>query len=320
MNQRNNIEFRMKDVSLDCEGEMKVSGYINVTERESETLYSRNRQKWFKETMQKGVFERALKTCGNIPCLLEHNWENKLANTADGTLHLREDNIGLRFDAIINDPDVYEQVRNRQINACSFGFKIKDQEIRDVNQRLEKTYVKEIELLEVSLVKNPAYVGSLVESRALEMALAEDEETNKTNDCLVESDTTEEVEEDTKELEEELVKEQEENTNESNETVEENLAPETTEEERAIEEITVEENKDVKEDVKEVLEEVIESKEKEIEHLENVGQAINEYKEDVKEELEETVEHLEEEKKACDYEVLKLKLEVLKLKEMQLNL
>lgn len=335
MNQRNNIEFRIKDVNLDCEGEMKISGYINVTERQSETLYSKARRKWFKETMQKGVFERALqKNANNIPCLLEHNWECRLANTSEGTLHLREDNIGLRFDALINDPDVYEQVRNKQINSCSFGFRIIDQEIRNINQRLEETYVKEIELLEVSLVRNPAYVGSLVESRALESALAEDEETNEPNKFLVDNNTleTKDIEEDTKELEKELIEEQEEKLKENSieETIEETTGNsteemveetnETKEEERAVEEVVVTEDQDVKEDVKEVLDEVIESKEKEIEYLENVGQAIDEYKEDIKEEMQETVENLEGEKKACDYELLKLQLEVLRLKEMKLKL
>lgn len=36
------MEYRLKDVSLTCEeGELRVGGYINVTERESEILFSK---------------------------------------------------------------------------------------------------------------------------------------------------------------------------------------------------------------------------------------------------------------------------------------
>ena len=76
------MEFRIKDVQLDHSEDRKIGGYVNVTERESETLYSQQRGKWFKEVMKKGVFERALAKNQSIPCLLEHNWDRELAHTS----------------------------------------------------------------------------------------------------------------------------------------------------------------------------------------------------------------------------------------------
>ena len=182
------MEFRIKDVSLevDTRGIQRIGGYINVTERESEMLFSQQRGKWFKETMQKGVFQRSINKSTNIPLLLEHDWNRELANTANGTLELREDNIGLRFDATIDDANLYEEIRSGKINSCSFGFKVNEQEYQEVNSRLEKRYVKDITLLECSLVKNPAYVGSLVESRALEDALKMDEQMTEESQEVVE--------------------------------------------------------------------------------------------------------------------------------------
>ena len=163
------MEIRIKDATLHCgeEDKLELGGYINVTERQSEMLFSKKRNKWFKETMKKGVFQRAINKASEIPLLLEHDWSKKLATTSNGSLELFEDNIGLRFKAEIKNQDVYDKVKAGEINACSFGFKALHENIEGVNQRMEKRYVDEIELLEVSLVQNPAYLGSLVETRAM---------------------------------------------------------------------------------------------------------------------------------------------------------
>ena len=162
------MEYRIKDVNLQAEddGLMKVGGYINVTERESEMLYSKRKRKWFKEVMKRGVFQRAIEKAREIPLLFEHNWEKCLATTGDSTLTLKEDNVGLKFEAIIEDRSVYEQVKSGAINSCSFGFRALEEVVEPIDSRLERRFVSDIELLEVSLVSNPAYVGSLAEVRA----------------------------------------------------------------------------------------------------------------------------------------------------------
>ena len=123
--------------------------------------------------MEPGVFKRALENNVDIPMLLEHDYNKQIASTSNGTLELTEDSIGLKFKATIQDQELYSSIKNGEINSCSFGFVCEEDEYEFVNNKEEKRYVKDIQLLEVSLVKNPAYIGSLVEARNMEMALQE---------------------------------------------------------------------------------------------------------------------------------------------------
>ena len=316
------MEFRIKDVQLDHSEDRKIGGYVNVTERESETLYSQQRGKWFKEVMKKGVFERALAKNQSIPCLLEHNWDRELAHTSKGTLELREDNIGLRFDAIITDDEVYEQIRSGAINSCSFGFTVEEQDFEDINSRFEKRYVHEINLKEISLVKNPAYVGSLVESRNLEMALREDEEMNKAEEVVetvevieettevVEEVTTDVVEEETTEERAETEKEVvEEEVQEVEEVAEEEVVQE--DEERNAETV-IEENTD-NQVIAEIVEDAIEKKEVEI----AIHEDMADYTEECAKELEDRAEELRKESILHEIQSLKCRTDLLRLKQVK---
>ena len=317
------MEFRMKDVQLDHSEDRKIGGYVNVTERESETLYSQQRGKWFKEVMKKGVFERALAKNQSIPCLLEHNWDKELAHTEKGTLELREDNIGLRFDAIITDDEVYEQIKSGAINSCSFGFTVEEQEFENVNSRFEKRYVHEINLKEISLVKNPAYVGSLVESRNLEMALREDEEMNKVEEVVetveeVIEETTEVVEEVTADVVEDETKEEvvETETVEVEEETKEEVTEEVVEEERNVETVIVEDTNNDNQVINELVEDAIEKKEMEIElHEEMAG-----YTEEYAQELEDIAEELRKESILHEIQSLKCRTDLLRLKQVKSRL
>ena len=168
-------EFRIKGTELrTVEGDtLNIEGYVNAVGRESELLYSPKRNKWFKEVMEPGVFKRALENNVDIPMLLEHDYDKQIASTSNGTLELTEDSIGLKFKATIQDQELYSSIKNGEINSCSFGFVCEEDEYEFVSNKEEKRYVKDIQLLEVSLVKNPAYIGSLVEARNMEMALQE---------------------------------------------------------------------------------------------------------------------------------------------------
>ena len=326
------MEIRLKDIKLDYNSEQrKLGGYINVVERASETLYSKQRGKWFKETIKAGTFTRALQKNNSIPMLLEHDWDRQIAHTADGTLELREDAIGLRFDAIV-DEDTFNEIQQRNITSCSFGMKVNEQEFEPVNPKMEKRYISNIDLFEVSLVANPAYVGSLVEQRNMEKALED-----------MEKEVIEEVVEETKE---ELVEEvradkkEEESEKESDNTdVESQKEEETTDEVEQEEEVSnsdVEEEEeeesekrtvdidttssDVKADAKEVIEEVIEQTQKDAEFYGEIAKDIDQYKEEVKEDMERQVESLENESLYYTTLAYTKWLEVAKLKQISMNL
>lgn len=326
------MEIRLKDIKLDYNSEQrKLGGYINVVERQSETLYSPQRGKWFKETIKAGTFTRALQKNDSIPMLLEHDWDRQIAHTANGTLQLREDAIGLRFDAIV-DEDTFNEIQQRNITSCSFGMKVNEQEFEPVNPKMEKRYISNIDLFEVSLVANPAYVGSLVEQRNMEKALED-----------MEKEVIEEVVEETKE---ELVEEvradkkEEESEKESDNTdVESQKEEETTDEVEQEEEVSnsdVEEEEeeesekrtvdidttssDVKADAKEVIDKVIEETQKDAEFYGEIAKDIDEHKEELKVDMEQTINALENDSLYYTTLAYTKWLEVAKLKQISMNL
>lgn len=306
------MEIRFKSLDVECrdDGTYKIGGYVNVTERESELLYSGKRGKWFNEVVKQGAFTRSLKSGKEIPLLLEHDYEKRLADNKSNTLTLTEDQIGLRFDAEIRDKEVYEKVKSKQINNCSFGFLPIEQEFEDVTNLREKRYLKDIELLEISLVENPAYAGSLVEVRnlneqeqkALEEAEKEAENKNEENevDCKKEEESVEEVKE---EVETEVEKTEE--TEESSENrgfVEEQ-----------IDKICTSSNIEV---AKEVVNEIIKEKEEQLENAEFIEECVKEELEFVKENNKQLENQIESELLRRNADILKLRVQLLKLKSI----
>lgn len=308
------MEIRLKDVNLEYDNDAKrIGGYINVVERSSEVMYSHKDCKWFKETMQSGVFKRALQKNQSVPLLLEHDWDKQVAHTNDGTLELREDSIGLRFDAVVSE-DTYKEIEKKGITSCSFGFKINEQQKEPVNTKLEKRYVTNIDLFEVSLVSNPAYVGSLVEKRALEDALKEEEvEEVREKEEIEEQEKKSESSEKEKEVEEETEKEKD-----KDESQEENKDDEKRSTEVAAVVDTLDSEK--KEEIREVIESTIVETEQEAQMYGEIVQELEQEKQDVIEKTNYTVECLENDGIYYSYLAQKKWLEVAKLKQLSKSL
>lgn len=321
------MEFRIKDCQLQAEdnGSLKVGGYINVTERESEMLYNKRSGKWFKEIMKKGVFKRAIEKAGqNIPLLFEHDWNKQLASVEEGSLTLREDNIGLRFDAVISDESVYQQVRAGVINSCSFGFRALAEEVESINSKLERRFVSAIELMEVSLVKNPAYVGSLCETRSYEEELQEEaksdipEEEERAN--KQEAETEEEKVDDAKEqeTEEEKVEAEDEAQDEKADDKSEKVEVEDKRFNETMISSTIQTQQEVDKDyIKNIVSELIEAKLEEIKNAEVVEEAVNQELNLAKDFHKEVEKEIEAQSMVHSAEVLRLRLELLKLKEIK---
>lgn len=145
---------------------VEVEGYVNAVERLSKPLTDRLGQ--FYERICKGAFKRALDRANDVRILLNHDWNRDLGGTADGSLELNEDAIGLHARATITDPDVMAKAKNGDLVGWSFGFTD-----RKVNQGEEKGLtlreVQDLNLFEVSLLdksKIPAYDGTLVAVRS----------------------------------------------------------------------------------------------------------------------------------------------------------
>ena len=146
-----------------------ITGYVNAVERWSKPLRMNLRgvMQRFIEKIKAGVFKNALKRNDNVKVLLNHNPDRELANTKDGTAILEEDNIGLRAEVTITDPEVVEKARNNKLVGWSFGFYSNADEVAHEATIATRT-VTDMDLVEVSILddtKSPAYYGTSIETR-----------------------------------------------------------------------------------------------------------------------------------------------------------
>ncbi|WP_236895416.1 HK97 family phage prohead protease [Clostridium beijerinckii] len=142
-----------------------VRGYVNACERDSRELPSPKGK--FVEQVRSGVWQRALERTSDVPVLLNHDWSKKLGSTKDN-LKLKEDNIGLYAEARIYDSDVIEKAKNNKLVGWSFSFIPQKQSWGKTDTDVERRYLEDIILREVSILDNtrtPAYYGTSIEAR-----------------------------------------------------------------------------------------------------------------------------------------------------------
>ena len=148
-----------------------VDGYVNAVERFSKPIASRTGQ--FIEQIVPGAFKRALESAENVDVLLNHDGSRKLSSTREG-FELYEDAVGLRAVGKITDAEVVEKARKRQLTGWSFGFVPKKERTED--GEIQKRYVEDLQLLEVSILdnrKSPAYVATSISVRDEEAVITE---------------------------------------------------------------------------------------------------------------------------------------------------
>ncbi len=187
------------------EDKVTIEGYVNAVERVSKPLWSRVGQ--FLERIMAGAFSRAIKRNDDIHILLNHDWNRNLGSTKEGTLELKEDNIGLHARAEITDADVINKARNGDLVGWSFGFSDIDVD-NSTEKGLPLREVKDLNLYEVSILdrtKTPAYNGTLIEARSEDDPMLYRGEDNLEEVEVVEEtvETVETVEEVVEEVQEE---------------------------------------------------------------------------------------------------------------------
>jgi HK97 family phage prohead protease len=197
---------------------VEIEGYVNAIERDSKPLMSRIGR--FIERICKGAFNKALKRNDDVHLLLNHDWNRDLGSTKKGNLKLKEDNIGLKANATITDPDVVQKARNGDLVGWSFGFQDRDVD-NSTYDGLPYRAVKDLDLFEVSILdrtKSPAYDGTLITARSEtnemqfrgedfidEVNLSVEEEKPLKNEPEVTEEVTEEVREETEPKQQEIV-------------------------------------------------------------------------------------------------------------------
>lgn len=145
-----------------------ISGYVNVTEKRSRPVITPYGK--VIEEIEPRAFERALERAGDVTVTVDHDRTHIYASTADNTLTMYEDNIGLHADVCINDPDLIELAKQGKIKGWSFGmYNVKDSlEQRADDLPIRK--IRELDLDHLTLVvnKTPVYSATSVELRAEE--------------------------------------------------------------------------------------------------------------------------------------------------------
>ncbi len=119
------------------------------------------------ETIAPGAFSQTLDR--DIRALIDHESRLVLGRTTAFTLELKEDDKGLwgRIQINPNDTDamnLYERVKRGDVNQCSFGFEILEEETDFVGEDIFWT-LKKVRLHEVSVCTFPAYEETSVDAR-----------------------------------------------------------------------------------------------------------------------------------------------------------
>ena len=171
---RNNKETRLAEVRFEeNEGKMILEGYAIVFEQE--TLIG-DEERGFKEVISRTALQDTFMK--DVP--LKYNHMDSfliLARTKNKSLVLSVDNIGLKVHAELIDThsneDVYKMVRSGLLDKMSFAFTVSKQSW----DRSGKVPVRRIEsidrLFDVSVVDVPAYDGTSIYSRSLDLVEAE---------------------------------------------------------------------------------------------------------------------------------------------------
>lgn len=160
MRQIRSIESKF--TTRDDDGALHIEGYFAVFN----SIY----QIWddMSESVAPGAFTETLG--GDVRALIDHETRLVLGRNTAGTLQLREDSHGLWGDILINPDDqdamnLYARVQRGDVNQCSFGFDILEQETEFREDGSVHWTIKKVKLYEVSVCTFPAYSETSVQAR-----------------------------------------------------------------------------------------------------------------------------------------------------------
>ena len=143
-------------------GERYIEGYFSV--------FNSNYDLWpgATESVDSHAFDGAL--ADDIRALINHDTTQVLGRNKSGTLELRTDERGLWGRIHINNADqdavnLYERVKRGDVDQCSFGFDILDEETEYREDGSVHWTIKSVKLYEVSVCTFPAYKDTSVSAR-----------------------------------------------------------------------------------------------------------------------------------------------------------
>ena len=125
------------------------------------------------ESIAPGAFTDTIS--GDIRALINHDTTFVLGRTKAHTLELRQDEHGLWGRIAINPNDgdamnLYERVKRRDVDQCSFGFDIVAEETDFRDDGSIHWTIKAVKLYEVSICTFPAYEETAAVARQNEVS------------------------------------------------------------------------------------------------------------------------------------------------------
>jgi len=176
--QKTKMEIRSLPISLNSvsnDGKLNVSGLVNGAGSISEILQNPINGKQFRETIAKGVFARAISNSDRIDFLSMHDKDLILSTTDNDSLELRETDNGLEMNASITGTswgkDTFQLIKDGIIKGMSFGMRVLNDTWSIASDNIPMRTINDIELFEVSAVRNPAYTSSEIEARDVDVII-----------------------------------------------------------------------------------------------------------------------------------------------------
>lgn len=120
------------------------------------------------ESIAPGAFDGTISD--DVRALVNHDTTLVLGRTQAHTLEIRQDEHGLWGKITINPNDgdamnLYARVKRGDVNQCSFGFDILDEETEYRGESEVHWTIKAVKLYEVSAVTFPAYKETAISAR-----------------------------------------------------------------------------------------------------------------------------------------------------------
>jgi len=164
--QTRSLQTELKTRAEPDSQDMYIEGYFAVFNRQTELWPGAY------EEVAPGAFDETL---GNdIRALINHDTTLVLGRNKAGTLELKADSYGLwgRMKINPNDTDavnLYERVKRGDVDQCSFGFNIIEEETEWREDGTVKWRLTKVDLHEVSICTFPAYEDTGVQARKAEV-------------------------------------------------------------------------------------------------------------------------------------------------------
>ncbi|UUR09177.1 HK97 family phage prohead protease [Sphingomonas glaciei] len=102
------------------------------------------------DIVRAGAFRQSLKRNGTVPLL----WQHQAGRRVGQIEHLAEDARGLQVIGRLNDDEfgrlLAREIEHGRLSGLSFGYRV-----RSAEQRASAREIRDLELLEVSLVRRP---------------------------------------------------------------------------------------------------------------------------------------------------------------------